>query len=58
MTLERLATAPKIASALRRLPLVSTTRYIETAGLEGFACVFEMGSEAEPIVVELASGRA
>jgi hypothetical protein len=49
---------PKKASALRRVPSFDSVRYVETAGLEGFACVFELADEATPIVLESASGRA
>jgi hypothetical protein len=48
----------KKASALRRIPLFETVRYVETAGLEGFACVFELAGEGAPIMLESASGRA
>ena len=48
----------KKASALRRVSPSRPIRYIETAGLEGFACVFELQDEAAPIVLECASGRA
>jgi hypothetical protein len=50
--------APKKASALRRVPVSDTVRYVETAGDEGVACVFELTDEEAPIVLESASGRA
>jgi hypothetical protein len=48
----------KKASALRRIPSLDAVRYVETAGLEGFVCLFELADEAAPIVLESVSGRA
>jgi hypothetical protein len=53
-----LATVPKTTSALRRLSLKPPIRYVETPGLEGHVCVFELDGSADPIVVESVSGRA
>jgi len=53
-----LAAEPKRASALRRIPLFGRVRYVETAGFEGFVCLFEMADETGPIVLESVSGRA
>jgi hypothetical protein len=49
---------PKATSALRRLSLPASIRYVETPGLEGHACVFELDDSAAPIIVESISGRA
>lgn len=57
-TSKPLTSAPKTASALRRFPSLSTIRYVETAGLEGYACLFELAGDATPIVLESAAGRA
>jgi len=48
----------KKASALRRIPSLDAVRCVETAGLEGHVCLFELADEAAPIVLESASGRA
>ena len=48
----------KKASALRRIPSLDAVRCVETAGLEGSVCLFELADEAAPIVLESASGRA
>gem|GEM_PF-2044943 len=48
----------KKASALRRIPSFDKVQYVETAGLEGLACVFELARDAAPIVLESVSGRA
>jgi len=53
-----LGLALKRTSALRRVPSFERVRYIETAGLEGFICVFELAGEATPLVLESESGRA
>jgi len=53
----KLATEPKRASALRRIPAFNTVRYVETAGLEGCVCLFEMPGDTEPITLESVSGR-
>jgi hypothetical protein len=55
---ERHTKDTKITSTLRRFPSFDTFRYIETAGLEGCACVFELADEAAPIVLESNAGRA
>jgi hypothetical protein len=54
----RLVAQPKVASALRRIPPLSPVRYVETAGREGFVCVFEMAADAAPLVLESQFGRA
>jgi hypothetical protein len=48
----------KKASALRRIPSLDAVRCVETAGLEGHVCLFELADEAAPIVLESVSGRA
>lgn len=48
----------KKASALRRIPSLDAVKCVETAGLEGTVCLFELADEAAPIVLESASGRA
>jgi hypothetical protein len=48
----------KRASALRRIPSLDAIRCIETAGLEGTVCLFELADDAAPIVIESTSGRA
>jgi hypothetical protein len=48
----------KKASALRRIPPLDAARCIETAGLEGSVCVFELAEQAAPIILESVSGRA
>jgi hypothetical protein len=58
VVIDTLVGTPKITSALRRLSPTSTTRYVEASGLEGHACVFEVDSETESIIVESAYGRA
>jgi hypothetical protein len=47
----------KKASALRRIPSLDAVRCVETAGLEGFVCLFELADEAAPIVLESETGR-
>lgn len=48
----------KKASALRRIPSLAAVRCVETAGLEGSVCLFQLAEEAAPIVLESVSGRA
>jgi hypothetical protein len=48
----------KKASALRRIPSLAAVRCVETAGLEGSVCLFELADDAAPIILESASGRA
>jgi Domain of unknown function (DUF1611_C) P-loop domain len=50
--------AHKKTSVLRRIPSLDTIRYVETPGLEGAACVFELAQDEAPVVLESASGRA
>ena len=52
-----LAPETKRTSALRRLPSFKSIQYVTVAGLEGDVCVFRLGAEASPIVVEAVSGR-
>ncbi|MEO8321299.1 MAG: hypothetical protein ABI561_23580 [Bradyrhizobium sp.] len=47
----------KKASALRRIPALDAVRCVETAGLEGSVCLFELPEEAAPIVLESETGR-
>ncbi len=60
MALEGAALAPDIkrASVLRLVPTLEASRYAPAAGLEGDVCVFELGRDASPLLVEAPSGRA
>ena len=58
MTRQLVVAGLKRTSALRRFPALDSVELVETAGLEGFACVFEMSEQADPIVVESVFGRA
>lgn len=40
------------------MPSLDAVRCVETAGLEGSVCLFELADEAAPIVLESVSGRA
>jgi hypothetical protein len=53
-----LAADVKRTSVVRRLPPLSSHRYVAAPGLEGHVCAFQLAAEASPIVVEAASGRA
>ncbi len=48
----------KQLSALRRFGEIAPARWLAVPGLEGYAGVFCLSSQAAPIVVEAASGRA
>lgn len=52
-----LAPDTKRTSVLRRVPPFESIQYVAAAGLEGDICVFQLGAEASPIVVEAVSGR-
>ena len=58
MTVTKFEESHKKASALRRIPSLDEVRCVETAGLEGSVCLFELADEAAPIVLESVSGRA
>ena len=47
----------KTTSVLRRIPLHGPLRYIQSPGLEGDVCAFELSSTCSPILVEAVSGR-
>lgn len=47
----------KRASSVRRMPSLDVIRCVETAGLEGYVCLFELSEDAAPIVLESETGR-
>src|SRR5579862_3406013 len=52
------AASIKRTSVLRRVPPVARIDARPIRGLEGDVCLFELGADASPIVVEAESGRA
>jgi hypothetical protein len=58
MTDGALQRVPKRASALRRIPSFDAIRVVESVGLEGAVCLFEIPPDEAPIVLESDAGRA
>jgi len=55
---KKLAADIKRTSVLRRLPPLTSPRYLEVPGLEGGVCAFQLLHNSSPIIVEAVSGRA
>ncbi len=48
----------KRLSVVRRLPILSTTRYVAVPGFEGNVCAFRLAPRSRSLVVQAACGRA